>query len=313
MDRRSVMSLALGGLVLPFNVLAQDSKGSHKMIVSAGGIRLATESFGSQSDPALVLIMGATASMLGWPDELCRAIADRGLYVIRFDHRDTGRSTTIPLGTADYTVEDMAADVIAILDGHGIERAHLLGMSLGGYISQMLALTHADRVLSVTLFASEPLGWDGAPLPHISAEFLEHFSRLAALDWENNSAVSDFLLEVDRLSASPHQPFDADAARTRIADVLARTDSPGSMFNHASLGVRDDWAGRFRDIRIPVLVIHGADDPILPIENGQALAAGIDGAELVVLDQVGHELPPRIFEKIADLISDHIRNAIEIR
>lgn len=309
MDRRSMMSLALGGLVLPFNVLAQDSKGSHKMIVSPGGIRLATESFGSPSDPALVLVMGATASMLGWPGELCRALAERGLYVIRFDHRDTGQSTTTPPGTANYTVEDMATDVIAVLDGLGIERAHIMGMSLGGYISQMLALTNADRVLSVTLMASEPLGWDGAPLPHISEEFLGHFSGLATLDWENKSAVADFLLEIDRLSASPREPFDADAARTRIAEVLARTDSPASMFNHASLAVRVDWTGRFRDIRVPVLVIHGADDPILPIENGQALAAGIEVAELVALDQVGHELPPRIFVRIADLVSEHIRNA----
>lgn len=309
MDRRSVLSLALGGLVLPFKVLAQDSEGNHGMIVSAGEIRLATESFGSPSDPALVLIMGATASMLGWPDGLCQALADRGLYVVRFDHRDTGRSTTTSPGTADYAVEDMAADVIAVLDGYGIERAHLMGMSLGGYISQMLALTHANRVQSVTLFASEPLGWDGPPLPHIAETFLAHFSGLATLDWNDTQAVSDFLLGIDRLSASPHEPFDTEAARTRIAEVLDRTDSPASMFNHASLAVRDDWTGRFRDIRVPVLVIHGSDDPILPVENGRALAAGITGAELVVLDRVGHEMPPRVHARIADVVAAHVRAA----
>jgi pimeloyl-ACP methyl ester carboxylesterase len=279
------------------------------MRVPSGDVRLATETFGSAADPALVLVMGATASMLGWPDGLCRALARRGLRVIRFDHRDTGRSTTMPPGAATHAVEDMAADVLAVLDGHGIPRAHLAGMSLGGYLCQMLALTHPDRVASLTLIASEPLGWDGAPLPHISDAFLAHFTGFATLDWTDRDAVAGFLLGIDRLAASPHAPFDDAAARARIGAVLDRTDSPASMFNHASLDTRSDWTGRFRQIGAPVLVIHGADDPVLPPANGRALAAGLPGATFELLDDVGHELPDRVHDRIAGLVAAHALGA----
>lgn len=162
-----------------------------KMIENRG-VQIATQTFGAPADPALLLAMGATASMLGWPDELCATLADRGLLVIRFDHRDTGASTTLPPGEADYTVEDMAADVIAVLDGYGLERAHLMGMSLGGFIAQMVASQHPERVLSLTPVASEPLGWDGPPLPTISQAFLDHFGGFGSLDWSGREAGARF-------------------------------------------------------------------------------------------------------------------------
>lgn len=279
------------------------------MVAGRDHVQVATEAFGSSGDPALVLIMGATASMLGWPDALCEALAKQGLYVIRFDHRDTGKSTTVPPGAAGYAVEDMAADVISVLDGYGIRRAHLIGMSLGGYIGQMLALTEPDRVLSLTLVASEPLGWDGDPLPPISDALLAHFAGLATLDWSDRTAVIEFLQLIDRLCASPDHPFDHAASRDLISRVLARTDSPASMFNHASLTTRADWSGRFREIGVPVLVIHGEDDPVLPVENGRAIAAGIAGAEIEILRHVGHELPTRVIDGVQALVAAHIRKA----
>ncbi len=269
-------------------------------------IKIATESFGSADDPALVLVMGATASMLGWPDELCHALANRGLCVIRFDHRDTGHSTTVPPGKASYSVEDMASDVMAVLDGYGLERAHLMGMSLGGYISQMLALLHPDRILSLTLVASEPLGWDGPALPHMSQAFLDHFARLGDLDWSDEGKVTDFLLEAERLSAGSERHFDEARLRARIGQILSRTDSPASMFNHAALTTRDDWTGRFRRIACPVLVIHGNEDPILPVGNGRAIAAGIPGAEMLTLPGTGHELPLATVDVVADRVAAHV-------
>jgi pimeloyl-ACP methyl ester carboxylesterase len=185
--------------------------------------------------------------------------------------------------------------------------AHLVGMSLGGYIAQMLALTAPGRVASLTLIGSEPLGWDGGPLPHISDAFLAHFAALGALDWTDRAAVAAFLVETDRLCVGSGRPFEADAARARAMRVLDRTDSPVSMFNHATAAVRQDWTGRFRDIACPVLVIHGAEDPILPVANGQAIAEGISGAELLVLPGVGHELPPQLFAMLADRIAAHVR------
>ncbi|MCG7625109.1 alpha/beta fold hydrolase [Epibacterium sp. Ofav1-8] len=131
-----------------------------KMIDSAG-ITLATQSFGRASDPAILLVMGATASMLGWPDEFCGDLAQRGFFVIRFDHRDTGQSTTFAPGQADYALEDMAADVIAIMDAYGLDHAHLAGMSLGGLISQMVALQHPGRVATLTAVILHRIWVDG--------------------------------------------------------------------------------------------------------------------------------------------------------
>jgi pimeloyl-ACP methyl ester carboxylesterase len=274
--------------------------------IEHGGISLCTETFGNSEGPAILLVMGATASMLGWPDELCNVLAEKGLFVIRFDHRDTGQSTTVPRGKATYTVEDMAGDVAGIAEAYGLRRVHLAGMSLGGYISQMVALDYPECIASLTLIASEPLGWDGEALPHISQVFLDHFRGLESLDWSNRAAVTAFLVESQRLCAGTGVPFDQLRVEAGLERVLSRTDSPASMFNHGGLTVREDWTGRFREIACPVLIIHGEEDPILPVQNGRALAAGIPGAWLVTLPGVGHELPfPKIAE-MAEQIAAHV-------
>lgn len=275
-------------------------------VVTHAGVSLATQAFGTPDDPALLMIMGATASMLGWPDALCATLAERGHFVIRFDHRDTGQSTTVPPGQADYAVEDLAADAIAILDGHGIDEAHVLGMSLGGFIGQMIALDHRDRIVSLTLLASEPLGWDGEPLPHIAPAFLEHFAGLQTLDWSDAGSVTDFLVTSERLSAGTAYSFDERAVRDRISQVLDRTESPASMFNHAMITLRRNWTGSFREISIPVLVLHGEEDPILPVENGLAIAQGIDGAVFFGMPGVGHEIPNALIGDISDRIATFI-------
>jgi len=260
--------------------------------VANGPISLMTESFGAPEDPALVLVMGATASMLSWPDALCRRLAAGGFRVIRFDHRDTGQSTTGPAGEPGYTIEDMVGDLFAVLDGYDLPAAHVVGMSLGGLIGQMAALTQPERVRSLTLIASEPLGWDGEPLSHISDAVMAHFQEAATLDWSDRAAVAGFLLEVSLLCSGSRYGFDARGERAVIERVLDRTDNIAAAFNHSRLALDGDWTGRFRDIRQPVLVIHGAEDPVLPLVNGRALAEGIAGARFTVLHGVGHELPP---------------------
>lgn len=272
--------------------------------VSVNGVVIATQTFGAPGNPAIVLVMGATASMLGWPESLCRGLAERGFFVVRYDHRDTGESTTCPPGRAGYSVEDMTDDLIGVMDAYDLARAHIMGMSLGGFIGQIAALRHPDRVESLILVASEPLGWDGVPLPHIASRFVEHFGRMAGLDWADRDSVVDFLLGIARLCTGSAHVFDADRARQEIVAVLARTGSIASAFNHSMVQADGDWTGRFRDIAKPVLIIHGDEDPILPLPNGQALADGIRGARLMTLEGVGHELPEALIPAIVAAVAD---------
>jgi pimeloyl-ACP methyl ester carboxylesterase len=273
--------------------------------IEAGGVRIAAESFGDPQGVPVVLVMGATAQGIWWPEALCRDLAGRGMFVIRYDHRDTGASSAGVPGAPDYAVEDLAGDLMAVMDGFGLRAAHVVGMSLGGLIGQIVALRWPGRVVSLCLIGAEPLGWDGPDLPGIAPEFLEHFAGFADLDWADKAAVAEFLLEIARLSAGGGA-FDAEPARARIGAEMARAGQMRTAFNHGMLGLRDDWSGQFRRIGVPVLVVHGRNDPILPLANGQALAAGIPGARLEVLDGVGHELPARILPQLAGLIAGHV-------
>lgn len=280
--------------------------GAERMVETRDGV-LATQTFGDPAHPAVMLIMGATASMLSWPKAFCIGLAGEGFFVIRFDHRDTGRSTTGKPGEPDYDVEDMAGDVLMILDDYGVEQAHLIGMSLGGFIAQILAVDASEWVRSLTLIASEPLGWDGEALPHISECFMSHFQTMGEVDWKDTDAATAFLLEIERLSAGSRYPFDEAGLRQRIERVLARTKRPASMFNHGAVETREDWTGRFREIAVPTLIVLGAEDPVLPLENGRALAEGIRGARLEVLEGVGHELPGPILAALTTSIAAHLK------
>ncbi|HMO08408.1 MAG TPA: alpha/beta hydrolase [Paracoccaceae bacterium] len=269
----------------------------------SGPLRLETEAFGPEGGVPVLLVMGATASMLGWPEAFCHGLAEAGCRTVRFDHRDTGRSSRSGRG---YAAEDMASDVLAVMDAQGWDRAHLVGMSLGGYLAQMAAVDDPGRVVSLTLIASEPLGWDGPPLPGISPAFLDHFAGFGALDWADDAAVGAFLLEIERLCAGSHAPFDAPAARARVAAVMARSGDVASAFVHGSIATLQDWSRAYRRIACPVLVIHGTEDPILPVGNGRALAAGIAGARILELAGRGHELHAGDLPALVGAIAQHV-------
>jgi len=273
-----------------------------------GNVGLATQTFGARTDLPLVLAMGATASMLWWPEQLCEGLAARGYYVIRYDHRDTGQSTTTAPGKPTYSVEDMAADLIAIMDGLGLESAHVVGMSLGGLIGQIAALTWPNRIRSLTLIGAEPLGWTGPELPGIAPEFLEHFASFSTLDWSDRDRVTAFMREIARMSAGGGQRFDAAHERKRIEAEIDRAADIRSAFNHGMVGLQSDWMGRAADINQPVLVLHGSDDPILPLQNGEALALIIRGSRLVILEGIGHELPPTALPRMIDEIGSFLAN-----
>lgn len=276
------------------------------MRVRSGNLWLEVETFGQPQDPAVLLVMGATASMKWWPDQFCAGIAGAGFFVLRFDNRDTGQSTPSPPGVPDYAVEDMAGDILAVMDGVGLVRAHLMGMSLGGYLCQMVALMAPERVLSLSLLASEPLGWTGPPLPGIDARFMQHFGGFASLDWADADAVVAFRLEIARLCAGSAWPFDAAQIAAMLAADHARAASPASAFNHGMLQSREAWDNAAARLTLPVLVLHGSEDPILPLANGKALADTIPGARLVTFAGVGHEIPlplvPRLVREVSGFL-----------
>lgn len=167
-------------------------------VIESEGIHLYSESFGRTDDPATLLIMGATASGAWWPDEFCAALADQGRFVIRYDHRDTGGSTSYAPGAASYCVEDLADDAIRVLDGYGVQAAHVVGMSLGGYIAQLLALKHSSRIATITTIASERLAAADPAMPGIAPELLAYHSRAAELDWNDREAVTEYWVEIGR-------------------------------------------------------------------------------------------------------------------
>lgn len=260
------------------------------------GARLCAETFGDPADPALLLIGGVASTMDWWQDDFCRALADgdgRGRFVIRYDHRDTGRSQTDPPGAPSYTGEDLALDPVRVLDALGIDRAHLVGVSMGGGIAQQVAIEHPGRVASLTLMSTSPLtrGADGPPLPGPTPEIQAEFaSPPPDADWDDPDAAVRSLAEADRVYAGPG--YDEAESLATARRVVARSIDPAAASNHF-LVEGSPVRGTLADVAVPALVVHGEDDPLFPPEHGRALAAAIRGARLVLLPGVGHQYPPR--------------------
>ena len=301
MKRRDLLvaTLVMGGIT---SALAKERKvDSATKIVTSGGVELATKSFGTPEKGTILLAMGATASMVWWPIPMVKSLAEHGYQVIRFDHRDTGQSTTNAPGEVQYDVNDLADDLLNILNAHGVKGAHLVGMSLGAYVSQINALKHPERVLSLTMISAEPVGiaYSGEG---ISPPFMEHMAAMGELDWSESDAVTSFMLGIAQLAAGSARPFDQDAALARITLELERTDSIQSAFNHAMVGGQIDPSFTAAGLTQPLLLIHGSEDPIISVNAAGKTADAVPGSKLLVLEGVGHELVqqdvPRIVEAI---------------
>jgi pimeloyl-ACP methyl ester carboxylesterase len=266
---------------------------------------ICSETFGRRGDPVVLLIMGAMASMLWWPDEFCARLAGAGRFVIRYDNRDTGRSPGYEPGTASYTLDDMADDAVAVLDQHGVERAHVVGMSMGGGIAQFVALGHPERVASVTAISTSKFGDQDSGLPGPTAEYMEHAAAFDDLDWSDTRALADLLVRDSRRLAGTRHAFDEAAARELVERDLERAIDPRRLANHGELSGGERWSGRLGEIAKPFLVIHGTADPILPYPHGVALARAVPGAMLVTIDGGGHELHERDWDQILEAIAHH--------
>jgi pimeloyl-ACP methyl ester carboxylesterase len=278
--------------------------------ITANGVQLCVQTFGQAGDPAILLIAGAECSMDWWEDELCELLAAGPRFVIRYDLRDTGQSVTYLPGAPEYDGSDLLADAVGVLDALGIERAHVVGISMGGGIGQELALEHADRVATLTLISTTSVASrrpDQPELPPMSQELAASFAEpRPEPDWSDREAVVGYIVDGLRPYVGS-LPFDEDSKRTLVERVVARTiNIASSMKNHSLLEDGEPVRRPMSEVTAPTLVLHGTEDPLFPYEHGEALARGIPGARLVPLEGAGHELPPRpLWNLVVPAILEH--------
>jgi pimeloyl-ACP methyl ester carboxylesterase len=272
-------------------------------MIEANGVELCTETFGDRDDPPVLLIMGIGGSMLWWDEEFCRLLADSGRFVIRYDHRDTGRSVSYPPGRPGYTSDDLVADAAAVLDAHGSAAAHVVGVSMGGALAQLVALDFPDRVASLVLISTSFAVGSHDGLPGPTAEFTD-FVGTASVDWSDGASLTEYLVEYSRVLAG-ERPFDEGALRDLVRLDIERARDFSAAQNHELLGDEGRERAPLSSIAVPTLVIHGTADPMFPVEHGRALAAEIPGAGLLTLEDAGHGVDPADFEAVGAAIAEH--------
>jgi pimeloyl-ACP methyl ester carboxylesterase len=284
--------------------------GSQPKLVSANGVDLCVQTFGESSEPAILLIAGAECSMDWWEDEFCELLAAGPRFVIRYDLRDTGQSVTYEPGAPGYDGSDLVADAVGLLDVLGIARVHVVGISMGGGIAQHLALEHGDRVATLTLISTTPVGprRAGTPeLPGMSAELTARFAEPAPEpNWTDREAVVDYIVEGLRPFAGS-VPFEEERQRALVERVYDRTvNIASSMKNHWLIDGGEPVRGQLGELSVPTLVLHGTEDPLFPYEHAEALVDEIPCASLLPLEGVGHEMPPRpVWNRVVATILEH--------
>jgi pimeloyl-ACP methyl ester carboxylesterase len=266
--------------------------------VHVGDVELCVESFGDPARPTLLLVSGAAAPMDWWDVELCTRLAEGGRHVVRYDHRDTGQSTTRTPGAPAYDGWQLGRDCAGLIEALAVGPVHLMGVSMGGGIAQLIALRHPELVSSLTLVATSAAGGVDADLPRPSPEIRALFAAPPPdPDWSDVDSYTDWFVATARPYAGTI-PLDEPRVRAVAAAVHARSHDPAAAGNHW-LVVSDDAEGEERgeplDVRriaAPTLVMHGAEDPFFPLPHGEALAAAIPAATMLVIPGMGHEVPP---------------------
>ena len=287
-------------------------------ISNATGIELWAEVIG-QGEPVL-LIAGANASAMMWPNAFVQLIAEKGYRPIRYDHRDTGKSEQVDFESQPYSIADLCADAISILDGLGIAKAHVVGLSLGGTIGQILALDHPDRLLSITLMMTAALdvdfagNWmralqgevtnDGLPTPR--PEVVKAFQ----VPLSDRNAELDRRVAQWKLLSAAGTPFDATDYRAREEADIDHAGRIPAPFAHAmATPIALERGQELRRITVPTLVIQAMDDPLNPPPHGRHLADLIPSAKLVEIDTLGHALPTSHFLYLIELLAEHWKQA----
>ncbi len=281
-------------------------------------IELEYESFGDERDPLLVLVMGFTLQLTAWDVRFCEAIASRGLRVVRFDNRDVGRSTKLSAAgipdffralsdrsVAPYRIEDMADDVLGLVGALGAPAAHLVGVSMGGFIVQEAALRDPARVRSLTsMMSSTGDRRVGRARP-------ETMAALMAPPPSEREAVLDHAVRLWRAIGSPGFPFDEERVRARAGLAWDRDpDVTGIARQAAAVLSQRDRTAALAGVQAPATVIHGAADPVIDVSGGEATARAISGARLLVIPGMGHDLPEALWPTFVDAIVDNARRAV---
>jgi len=273
-----------------------------EMMLRANGVDLCVQAFGDSSDPAVLLLAGLSASMLGWDEKFCRRMAqDR--FVIRYDYRDTGRSVAYPPGEPGYDLRDLVDDAVGVLEHLDVGAAHLVGQSMGGMIAQNMALDAADVVATLTLVSSSPGPGDSdlSPMPE---SFRKEYEDVQLPDWSDRDAVVEYRLALQRPCTGRGRTFDEARYRELFEREFDRaTNIESSMTNHFTMDKGDRWRPRLGSVRVPTIVIHGSDDPVHPLDHGAALANEIPDATLLALKGVGHELPPQDWNAVLHAVA----------
>ncbi|GAA1716119.1 hypothetical protein GCM10009745_75710 [Kribbella yunnanensis] len=266
-------------------------------LFQVNGVELCAETFGDPADPAVLLIHGGTASMLWWDAAFCTRLAGYGRYVIRYDQRDTGRSTTYPVGEPPYAMSDLAADAVGLLDALGVARAHVVAQSMSGGIGLILGVDHAPRVASMT-FASTSPGDDDLPSP--SGEL----PQIGTPDWGDPLDVEEYV--VRSIEAESAGVFDEEAARALVrADMARVANYEAVMTNHYSMKFDGPQGGGFGALTMPVLVVHGDSDPYFSVAHGEAIRDAVPDGKLVVVAGAGHGIPEPLWDEFLAALAKH--------
>ncbi|WP_408010258.1 alpha/beta fold hydrolase [Pseudalkalibacillus sp. A8] len=282
---------------------------NNERIVRANGVDLCVETFGNPKDPAIILISGAplACSMHWWEDVFCERLAAGSRFVIRYDTRDFGRSVTYEPGDTQYSLRDLAADVVGLFDIFRLADAHLVGFGVGGWIGQLVALDYPDRVTSLTLISTRPNahGPTDLDLPEHSEEFMAHIREAPEPDWSNRAEVIDYIVDFQYALSNSHF-FDKTTKYDLAGRIFDRsTNIASSMKNPPLIDKGDRWRERLGEVGAPTLVIHGTEDPFFPYGNALALEKEIPDTQLLTLEDTGHELPRAVWDVVIPAILQH--------
>ena len=314
-------------------------------IAEVNEINIWWEDFGDSSNPTVLLIMGANANCMQWPIEFINPLVKAGFHVVRFDNRDVGKSTwlykegfiskiakLLPLSIskylinfafnvvtddegnfiaseqsskAKYDLSDMAKDAVSLMDHLGIDKAHVVGASMGGMITQVIGLDHPERALSLTPIMSSP-GMGDPELSTMTPALIEGMKESFMMNIQGN--YEDGVVRIYKELTGSRFPFNEENFRKKMKPVMEHGHNPHSGHGDA-VGASPNRRSRLKEINLPTLVIHGTEDAILPLDHGQAIADGIQNSQMMIMEGVGHELPEELNGEVISRLVEHFKSA----